>query len=295
MKSKVLKYSLLLLCFNFFITLSSQGQLFIDAGNDTVYCTDPYTDTLILGENVKIKTGVEPYTIAWECDVNTYIGRKTASDLLNDSTLVSPIFKYGVWVYVNKVKFILNVTDHEGKVARDTVNIFFSKCGCTLGYDVINLTKGDSVWIDAEPYSPGGSVAAYYWEPSYGLSDPDSAATWCKPDVTTDYYIVTVDTFGCHCSCHALEIRVTATGTNDLELNQKTNMNLKQVGNSIFFNNNLNNEAYISLFSLNGKLLHESCITGNRFDLSNLMPGKGIYIIKVLIGNNTAICKFLND
>ena len=278
----------------FITSQSGFSQLTVDVGKDTVYCTNPYTDTLILGDNVKIGNGVEPYTIAWECNVNTFIGRKTASDLLNDSTLVSPVFNYGVWIYVEKVEFILKVEDHEGNIVKDTIDVVFSKCGCTSEYTVIELIKGDSVWINAGP--PGGRIAGFYWEPSDGLTNPDSASTWCKPDKTTSYNIVSVDTFGCHCPCQALEVRVAVSGVIDLELNPETNINLKQVGNSIRFDNYLNDEAHISLYSLNGNLLYKTSIESNELDLSQIIPsGKGIYIVKVSIGNNIATCKLLNN
>lgn len=292
MKIKIYNKFLFSACIIFITSQSGFSQLTVDVGKDTVYCTNPYTDKLILGDNVKIGNGIEPYTIAWECNVNTFIGRKTASDLLNDSTLVSPFFKNGVWLYVEKVDFILKVVDHEGNVAKDTINVVFSKCGCTSGYTVIELIKGDSVWINAG--TPGGRIAAFYWEPSEGLTNPDSAATWCKPDKTTSYNIVSVDTFGCHCSCQALEVRVAVTGSISLELNP--NLNLKQVGKSIRFDNYLNDEAHISLYSLNGNLLYKTSIESNMLDLSHIIPpGKGIYIVKVSIGNYIATCKLLNN
>ncbi len=293
MKSRNFNFELLVLCFSFFFTLSSHGQLFVDAGNDTTFCTGPNTDSLIIGANVKIENGVEPYTIAWECEVNSILGLETASDILNDSTLISPTIINGCWVYTNGVKFTINVTDSVGNYAKDSINVGFSGCGCVLGYQVIFLNKGDSTWLDAG--IPGGRFTAFYWEPSDGLTDPGSASTWCKPDTTTDYFIVSVDTFGCTCSCHSYEIRIITTNSEDFELHSKGNINPCQKGTKVYFNNAMNLEALISLFSLDGKLLHESSTFNDNFEVSRLLHKRGIYIVKISIGGNIGICKFLKD
>jgi hypothetical protein len=184
----------------------SFGQLTIDAGKDTTYCTD--INVIPMGLNVSVKNGIEPYTFAWECNVIPYgiLSPLTASDILNDTTLLSPTINNGIWLSTDKITFILNVTDHNGNSAKDSIHVGFSNYACVLGYQVIEISKGDSIWFDAG--TPSGDILAYHWEPAYGLSNPDSSATWCKPKVTTNYYLARVDKFGCICSCHAYEIRV---------------------------------------------------------------------------------------
>ena len=204
-------FRLLLFCSCLVYSFNTYGQLTLDVGNDTTYCSDPNTTAIPMGIKVDIKNGVGPYTYAWECKFvpNGVLKPQIASDVLNDSTLMSPTFIDGVWLYADKIKFILHVTDQAGQSAKDSLNLRFLSYACTLGYRVVELVQGDSVWLDAG--NPSGSVAARYWEPSDGLSTPRSSATWCKPTVTTNYSIVSVDTSGCIISCHAYEIRVIPT------------------------------------------------------------------------------------
>jgi len=195
MKIKKSYFVLLIFCYGF--SFNSFGQLTVDVGKDTIYCSDPGTSSIPMGLKVNIKDGVAPFTLAWECLVAPYgiLKEQTVSDVLNDSTILSPSIINGAWLYTNKIKFTLNVIDHAGNYAKDSINVGFSNCACVLGYQVIELNKGDSVLLNAG--TPQGRVAAYYWSPSDGLSNPDSSVTWCKPDVTTNYSIVSVDTFGC--------------------------------------------------------------------------------------------------
>lgn len=293
MKTKKCNFLLLTLCFGFFSTISSYGQLSVDVGKDTTYCSDPNTTAIPMGLKVSVKNGVEPYTFAWECVVVPYGTLKplTASDILNDSTLISPIIKEAVWILTeNKVKFILHVTDHIGNRVKDSINVSFSRCTWILGYQVIEINKGDSIWLDAG--TPQGSVAAYYWEPSSGLSNPDSSATWCKPAVKTDYSLTAIDTSGCSCSNQIYEIRIITTNT-DPKLNSESNINPFQKGSRVYFNNKMNQEALVFMFSLDGKLIHQCSSFTDNIDVSRLLTERGTYIIKISLNGNIGVCKYL--
>jgi hypothetical protein len=291
MKIKKCYFVLLISCFGF--SFISSGQMNVDVGKDTTYCSDPNTTAIPMGLKVNIKNGVAPYTIAWECLVVPYgiLKPQTASDILNDSTIVSPSIIDGAWLYTDKIKFTLNVADHAGNYAKDSINVGFSGCGCVLGYQVIELNEGDSVLLDAG--TPQGSVAAYFWEPSDGLSNPGSSVTWCKPDVTTNYSIVRVDTFGCACSCHAYEIRIIPTNSENIKSNPAGNINPFQKGTKVYFNNKMNQEALASVFSLDGKLLHQCCSNTDNIEVSELLPKRGTYIIKISLNDDIGVCKYL--
>jgi hypothetical protein len=185
---------------------SVSAQLKVDAGNDTTYCAGFWPDTMYLGNNLFIENGTEPFSYRWECRFELTPNLIfSASDFLNDTTSANPYFTD--WLTLpNRFRFTLHITDAENNTAKDSITVGFSGCGCPTGYQVIHLNKGDSVWLDAG--IPSGNIEKTYWEPSYGLSNPDSSATWCKPDSTMNYSIVSIDTFGCVCSCHAYEIRV---------------------------------------------------------------------------------------
>ncbi len=185
---------------------SVSAQLKVDAGNDTTYCAGFWPDTMYLGENLIIENGTVPFSYRWECRFElTPALIISASDFLNDTTSANPYFTD--WLTLpDRIRFTVQVTDAENNTAKDSITVGFSGCACYTGYQVIHLNKGDSVWLDAG--IPSGNIEKIYWEPAYGLSNPDSSATWCKPDSTMNYSIVSVDRFGCVCSCHAYEIRV---------------------------------------------------------------------------------------
>jgi hypothetical protein len=291
---KIKKYYLVLLitCLSFYF--NSFGQLTVDVGKDTTYCTSPNTTSIPMGLKVIIKNGIEPYNLAWECLVTPYgiLKPQTASDILNDTTILSPTILNGTWLYADNIKFRLTVKDHAGKYASDSITIGFSKCGCILGYQVIELNKGDSVLLNAG--TPQESVAAYYWEPSDGLSNPNSSVTWCKPNVTTNYSIVRVDHFGCVCSCHAYEIRIIPTNLEKIIPEPVNTINPIQKGSKVYFNNKKGQKSWISLFSLDGKLLHQYNSNADNIDLTGLLPQRGAYIVKISLNDDIGTCKYLN-
>lgn len=293
MKTKKDIFLLLILCFGFFSTISSNGQISVDVEKDTTYCSDPNTTAIPMNLKINIKNGVEPYTFAWECVVVPYgiLKPLTASDILNDSTLISPTIKKAIWLFTeNKVKFILHVTDHIGNKVKDSIDVDFSRCAWDMKYKVISINKGDSIWLN--PVTPQREVAAYYWEPSYGLSNPDSSATWCKPFVTTDYYLTTVDTFGCSCSNQKYQVQIITTNA-DPKLNFESNINPFQKGSRVYFNNKMNHEVLVSMFSLDGKLIHQCSSFTDNMDVSRFLTGRGTYIIKISINGNIGVCKYL--
>lgn len=291
MKPKNCHFVVLVICFG--IALNSFGQLVVNAGKDTTYCTDPNTTAIPMGLSVSIKNGIEPYNYAWECVVVPFSTLKpqTASDILDDSTLVSPTIKEPIWAYTDdKVKFILNVSDHIGNQAKDSIYVDFSRCVWILGYQVIEINKGDSIWLDAG--TPQGSIVVYHWEPSTGLSNPDSSATWCKPDVKTDYFLTAIDTSGCSCSNHLYEIRIISTNS-DTKLNPDGKVNPFQKGSKVYFNNKMNKETLVSVFSLDGKSVHRCSTNSDNVEVDKLLPQRGTYIIKISLEGDIGICKFL--
>jgi hypothetical protein len=216
----------------------------------------------------------------------------TASDILNDTTLLSPIIKNGIWLSTDKITFVLNVTDHDGHSARDSILVGFSRCACVLGYQVIEISEGDSIWLDAG--TPAGAISSYHWEPSNGLSNPDSSATWCKPEVATNYFLARVDTFGCVCSCLAYEIRINPTNAENIQIIPSGNINPFQKGRKVHFNNMRNHEALVYWYSMEGKLLYQCSTRSDNIDFPNVLLNRSTYIVKILLDEKFGICKFVN-
>ena len=267
------------------VQVNSLTQVNIDIGGDTVYCAGPNPDTMYLG-NIHIENGLEPYTFAWECSYNlTPNIVLSASDFLNDSTIANPYFinwltEDGEWLQLN-----LNVTDNGGSVGVDSILVGFSGCVCLTGEVVIEINQGDSILLDASS-DTNEKYNKFYWEPDYGLSHPDSSITWCKPEVSTSYSIVKIDTFGCSCSCPVYDIRIKPASI-DQRIDRVNNTQIKilQVGTYIYFDNPNGHEANISLFSLNGRKIQSIKSYEDYFDISGILRSKGIYIININVGN----------
>lgn len=269
----------------------AQGKFSVDAGNDLHFCTEGQENNFLLNAQVNIQNGVAPYQYAWECKVDLIVMHFTASDILNDSTLLYPTIKEPVSSFnEEKTKFILNVTDANGNKAMDSILVGFTRCSYVLGYIVKEINKGDSIWLDAG--SPHGSIKQLYWEPSYGLSNPDSSATWCNPEVNAGYSVVAVDTFGCTCTNYSTEIRI-KTPNSKSELNLAKDIKPIQKSSAVVFRNVEKSEASIAIFSSDGKLVHQCIVKDDHIDLSGLLTKKGIYIVKVSLGNEVEVCKFL--
>ncbi len=285
---------LLVFFFLLLVTQPAISQMTVNIGNDTTFCAGQYPDTMYLGTNLIIENGIEPYLFSWKCKYELSQNLVfTASDFLNDTTLASPYFKG--WVTETepeKIKFYLKVIDANSKSALDSVNVSFSGCSCPTGTIVVEISKGDSIWLDAG--GPKGKYYKYKWEPSYGLTRSDSSATWCKPEVNTLYSLVSVDTFGCTCSCGIYDIRVLTTGIDETNLIESNLLNIWQEGQKIYFENPSNKEATISILSLSGGVLHTFKCSDNNFEIDTLPIVRGIYIIKIHIEGYTGNIKITN-
>ena len=299
MKSQktLLKRSLRYACFicfiSFTILLSTYSQLILDAGKDTAFCVNLYPDTMYVGSSILIENGTPPFSFAWECKVPKGLySFYTASDILNDTTIRSPYIIFGPTI-TDSIMFYLHLSDDSKDTISDSLLVRFSQCICPLGYTVISLNQGDSIWLDAGV--PDGKYVKYYYEPSYGLSNPDSSATWCKPDTTTDYNIVTIDTFGCVCSCHSNKIQVTPVSTREMNENIEDSLHPYVIGSSVVFRNNVGKEALVSVFSTDGKQLHTISTYQDRIELSKFNLGKGIFIILISLDNKRDYCMYLNN
>jgi hypothetical protein len=168
--------------------------------------------------------------------------------------------------------------------------VSFSSCAWILGYQVIELVQGDSIFLNAG--TPTGRIAALYWEPFDGLSTPRSSTTWCKPTVTTRYNIVMVDTSGCICSNLVYEIQVNPTSSEVIQSIDESTIRPFQKGQKVYFNNRKNQEASVSVFTLEGKLLLQCTTTNDSFEISPDLAKKGTYIVKISLEGKVGVCKY---
>jgi hypothetical protein len=247
MKTKKYNFLLLILCFGFFSTMSSYGQLSVDIGKDTTYCAD--VGKMYLGDKMIIKNGVEPYSIKWECKVPKGLySYFTASDFLNDTTAISPFLTYtppnNQWI-----KFTIHVTDSKNNYTMDSIRVRFSKFAYLTGYAGIEIKKGDSILFKYSSVGGGIEPLEYQWQPKTGLSNPDSLITWCKPNSTTQYDIIAIDSCGCVSYPNTVYyVMVLQTGLNEVKNDKSNLLNIRQNGKLIYFNNPYKQEARITLY-----------------------------------------------
>lgn len=283
-----------------FLPTNGKAQLMVDAEKDTTFCTGQNIESLQLGTNVKIENSKEPNAIAWECKIprgpDSYF---TASDLLSDTTILSPYFLYNP-VNVEWIKCTLHVTDSENKYAKDSICIRFSKFGYLTGggQTIFYIEKGDSILLNINNAGIGGNIPplTYYWQPRTYLSKPDSSITWCKPDSSLVYTVVAIDSCGCLSYPQmAYDIRVLTTGLDDIKMEKDIILNIRQNGTKLFFHNPFKEKAHITFYSINGNLINNYDTIDDNLEISHLLECKGIFIVKISVGKLTGNIKVINN
>ena len=170
----------------------------VDCGNDTIFCMPLNVDTFYhLGTTIKLSNGNAPYTYKWSCEIyRVGSSNLTASTFLNDTTLLNPYFK-DFPLDDDRLIFYLTVKDSNDNVAIDTINTRFSRFAYWMGYYSLTLNIGDSIRFSDLLVGGGIKPLKYNWTPSRGLSDSTETYPWCKPLISTDYYIQAIDSVGC--------------------------------------------------------------------------------------------------
>lgn len=281
------------------LPINVKAQLLVDAGRDTTFCTGQNIKSLQLGTTVKIENAKEPYTIAWECKIPKGLNSHyTASDLLSDTTILLPYFLYNP-IHAEWIKFTLHVIDSVGKYAKDSILVRFSKFGYLTGGGqvVFFIQKGDSILLNAKNSGILGGIPplTYHWQPITYLSKPDSEISWCKPASTLQYDVFAIDSCGCLSYPQmAYDIRVFTTGSDNMHTRNDNVLNIRQNGTILFFLNPLKEKALITFYSINGKLIYTCEIFDDNLEISHLLKYKGIFIVKISVGELTGNSKIVN-
>ena len=258
-------------------TLSSNGQLQIDAGDDQNICLDDgFADSIQLGGNPTAFGGVEPYTYKWSTNhffVNHSWG---ASYYLDDTTSANPkILNYSP----DSLKFILTVTDDSANQAIDSVIIRFASFtyGAMDYYAFINpgdtvILRDDVLW-GLEPFM-------YSWTPNYNISDTLSYNPRAWPYVSTDYKVITFDKFGCASYPYLCHVYVTPSNNAiTKEINAHSTIFPNPIENSsvIFFESPKYNKIVIRIFNTNGRIIFTDDFNNNYYKIGGTISESGSY------------------
>jgi len=119
--------------------------------------------------------------------------------------------------------------------------------------------------------------------------------SWCKPDVSTRYDIIAIDSCGCVSNPNTVySVTVLPTGLNEIKNEEGNLLNIRQNGNRVYFNNPFKQEARITIYSISGVARYHLTITDDHFGMDNLLDSKGIYLVKISLGELTGSSKYLN-
>jgi hypothetical protein len=172
---KINRCSILSFLIFIFLLIShvSFSQLIVNVGKDTTYCVGLWRDTMILGSDVQIENGTEPYSFVWESTFKVSDGLVfTASDFLNDTTIKSPLIANNL-TWPEWLKFTVFVTDKNNQKGQDEINVRFSTFVYSVGYFGIELDNGDSVLLGNAFITGGIEPLSYQYQPISGINDPN--------------------------------------------------------------------------------------------------------------------------
>jgi hypothetical protein len=188
-----------------------------------------------------------------------------------------------------EIRLYLTVTDSLGNTCVDSVNIFnpsgFFADEMVYGETIV---QGDSVWMQDTIYG-GAEPLIFFWEPSYGLTNPFSNGTWASPDTTTSYWLHVTDAYGCQFSKYSYEIDV--QGSSDASVLAASSGKLAVFPNptSDFLSINLNcpeSNTVVSLYNTQGVLVYQQQVASGTetFTLDVSPFPAGLYVVEVLCG-----------
>lgn len=277
MNAKIFTLGVLML-----ISSSLFGQLAIDAGNDTIICVGLWgVDTTEIGGKPTALGGTEPYTYSWE--TNFTIGSNTfgASYFLDDSTKANPkIVNYSP----TALKFILTVSDNNGAVLRDTINVRFSNFVYTEIYFDRTINQGDTVTLR---HNIGGGIKplSFTWSPNYNISDTTISNPRAWPEIDTDYTVFATDSAGCVSERDIFEIDVTTAGiieNKEADFKSVVFPNPLDVSSTIYLMDCHYSDAEIKVINTQGQLILSDKMDSDSYQIGDKINTAGIYIYLIL-------------
>ena len=270
--------------FIFLISLSVyvNGQLTVDAGNDTTVCM--CENKIRLGGNPTANGGTEPYTYKWESMPRNYSDyRIRTSYFLDDSTSANPLID--CYPFINDtVTLVLTVTDVDFNSKTDSVKIIVSSIGLvTMVYMNYTINQGDSVQLEPINITFGIAPFSYQWTPVTGLSNPNVRNPYAKPDTTTQYNCIVTDALGCS-ALDINDVKIISTGISDLNNFKNSSIvfpNPITLDSRIEFVNPSNEKLHIKIVNTKGQVILKDWSNSDFYNIGKKINQTGIYMYTI--------------
>lgn len=293
MKKFILISSVLLAQFTY-------SQLSVNILHDTVFCANPGNASTfsIGGNNLVISNGQPPYTYEWSIEAPYQFQSSSivlhASDFLDDTTSADPIIIDGVG-FVDSMKFYLKVTDQVGNVANDSMRVAISVFAIELDFVFWHMLAGDTIFYDdinASFVSGGLGQKSYLWQPNHGLIDSTSNHLFTSPTVSTGYYCIVTDEFGCSFTTSIIHhVFVETLNISELAVDDNFVVYPNPTTGTINFNTFSNELTNIRIYDANMALIDTIVKNTKNYDLSNF--SKGVYFITFELEGKTQTKKII--
>jgi hypothetical protein len=266
-------------------TISSYGQLQVNAGGDKNICLDDgITDTIRLGGNPTASGGDEPYIYKWSTDYSFSNHSWRASYYLDDSTTANPRLSE---FPADSLKFILTVTDFSGNQA--TYSVIIRSSYFIYGAMEIHpsINQGDTITLSTDIL--GGFEPFYYsWAPNYHISDTSICNPEVWPDNSTNYTVITRDKFGCPSYPSTCYVTVTPSGNRIPEgIITQAIVFPDPINNSsvIFYENPAYKRLKIRTYNANGGLIFAGDFKDNYCKIGEIISVSGTYFYIIISGS----------
>lgn len=258
----------------------SFAQCIANAGNDTSLCVnfgfEPYT----LGGIPTVEGGTEPYTFAWTCTYTFGPLIYTEVYYLDNPNTENPkIINSGS----DSLIFYLTVTDAEGNMCADTVEINFCSYVWTADVKFAYIHPGDTTNIGPSVAGNCGPLT-FEWSPDYNISDINTESPLVWPEINTQYVSTVTDAAGCVAGGGTFYVYVIPVSINNPEQTIKFQIAPNPLtDNSTITIDNANQQVYtINFYDAFGRAIKNITLVDTKTALSKSDFATGIYFYEVL-------------